>query len=304
MQALAKQAAYTRFGKAIGATWANFAAWRQCHPNTLLGTVPHVPTSAMLPMTEVEDGILRSAPAESMALGMSEMKVRTKLMMDYWIRIYASSNEGRAMQHEMTGLRKVMGNARSLEMSLSGGMGTAIKFILNTHALTLEHLVRRHGAHGVNPKLWREAIDANGTYISLLAYKTNIHTLAALDTFITQTNDADVEAALDRLGLLNLHSGDGKVDRAVNLRFHAPFRPECFRFADDQLHLDINPNAFTAATRKQLLSQSPYTYGCPAMDEGVVLQMYKWLSDASERYVLPFTREYSDEVARRMAGVR
>lgn len=208
------------------------------------------------------------------------------------------------MQHEIAGVLKVMGNTRSLEMSLSGGMGTAIKFILNTHALTLEHLVRRHGAHGVNPKLWREAIDANGTYISLLASKTNIHTLAALDMLITQKNDADVEAALERMGLLNLHSGDGKVDRSVNLRFHAPFRPECFRFADDQLHLDINPNAFTAATRKQLLSQSPYTYGCPAMDEGVVLQMYKWLSDVSERYVLPFTREYSDEVARRMAGVR
>lgn len=303
LQALAKHESYTRFGTAIGGTWKIFDGWRQQYPSKLLGKLPGHPAMPLQPMLDTEDDILQTVPAESVSVCTAQLKFMTKMMMDHCIKTYCATDEGKKLSIEMAGIRKIMGNPRDMEMSISGGMGTAIKFIFNTHVLALEHLVRQRGAAGVTPGLWRQAIDANGTYIALLAARTNLKTLAGFDTLITRTDDPMLETTMDRYGFLQLRSGE-KVDRDANLRFYSLFRPERFRFADDALHLDIDPGAFSPDARKTLLSQSSYTYGCPAMDEGVVMDMYCWLSEVTKRYAMPFTRQHAEEIAGRMAGMR
>ncbi len=301
LRALAKEESYQRFAKATTGIWRIQEEWVAGGENRLLPLPNGDQRAPFVEMPPELDSRLRSEEPASLAEGMAMLKMVVRSMTENCTTRFCESPEGIRLNQEITGMRKMMGTDRDLTQTMSGGLATAIKFMMNTMVIGLHKLVRRHGSTGVTPEVWLRTIKANRSYIALLASQMNLNTLNRFEDLVIAPRDEVLFQTLQSRGMLRMDTGEEENDEA-NYRFYSLFNERKFRFVDDSEILDIDPEQFTQNDRKTLLSRSAYTHGCPAMDVGVVLKMYDWLAAVLERYAMPFTGQFADEIAHQMAA--
>ncbi|MSR87355.1 hypothetical protein EXS70_04270 [Candidatus Peribacteria bacterium] len=294
LDGLAKQEIYRGLGKIIGTIWRESQAWRGDDPLKLIGRVlGDVRPTVIQPVEQqVDEGLRRESP-EFMGMALAQLKLQMIMSMDHFTHEVCARPEIAAWEQAFLAMRKINKNTKSLQMTIAGGMFTAIKTSLNVMQLALEVSVRTHGTH-VDANMWQEGIKANRTLVALLASGTNLSSFSKLDTMITDVGDAQLKQALDDHGYLQIGGVEADSYNG-NLRRFSRFHPKFFRFVNGK-HLDIDASAFGDKARAELRSIHPFTYGCPAADEQVVMGMYDWAAQIAESYLLPHTEQFVEEI--------